>query len=154
MRNLFGHALQHPKIWQREIMAGITAFFAISYIIIVNPLILADAGIPVELSVFATIFSSVIGCLLMAFVANAPIVLTPGMGINAFFTYTICVQMGLSWHEAVAISMISGLIFACVACSRWTGRLSRAVPASLKCAITAGGGGISSVIVTGRGKRA
>jgi len=130
--------LQHPKIWQREIMAGITAFFAISYIIIVNPLILADAGIPVELSVFATIFSSVIGCLLMAFVANAPIVLTPGMGINAFFTYTICVQMGLSWHEAVAISMISGLIFACVACSRWTGRLSRAVPASLKCAITAG----------------
>lgn len=138
MRNLFGHALQHPKIWQREIMAGITAFFAISYIIIVNPLILADAGIPVELSVFATIFSSVIGCLLMAFVANAPIVLTPGMGINAFFTYTICVQMGLSWHEAVAISMISGLIFACVACSRWTGRLSRAVPASLKCAITAG----------------
>ena len=138
MRNLFGHALQHPKIWQREIMAGITAFFAISYIIIVNPLILADAGIPVELSVFATIFSSVIGCLLMAFVANAPIVLTPGMGINAFFTYTICVQMGLSWHEAVAISMISGIIFACVACSRWTGRLSRAVPASLKCAITAG----------------
>ena len=138
MRNLFGHALSHPKIWQREIVAGITAFFAISYIIIVNPLILADAGIPVELSVFATIFSSVIGCLLMAFVANAPIVLTPGMGINAFFTYTICVQMGLSWHEAVAISMISGLIFACVACSRWTGRLSRAVPASLKCAITAG----------------
>ena len=81
------------------------AFFAISYIIIVNPLILADAGIPVELSVFATIFSSVIGCLLMAFVANAPIVLTPGMGINAFFTYTICVQMGLSWHEALAISV-------------------------------------------------
>ena len=138
MRNMFGHALQHPKIWQREIVAGITAFFAISYIIIVNPLILADAGIPVELSVFATIFSSVIGCLLMAFVANAPIVLTPGMGINAFFTYTICVQMGLSWQEAVAISMISGLVFACVACSRWTERLSHAVPASLKCAITAG----------------
>ena len=135
---MFGHALQHPKVWQREIIAGITAFFAISYIIIVNPLILADAGIPVELSVFATIFSSVIGCLLMAFVANAPIVLTPGMGINAFFTYTICVQMGLNWHEALAISLASGLIFALVACSKWAVRLSAAVPASLKCAITAG----------------
>ena len=138
MRNLFGHALDHPKVWQREIVAGITAFFAISYIIIVNPLILADAGIPVELSVFATIFSSVVGCLLMAFVANAPIVLTPGMGINAFFTYTICVQMGLSWHEALAISMISGGIFALVACTRLAGKLSRAVPPSLKCAITVG----------------
>ncbi|WP_073088671.1 NCS2 family permease [Selenomonas ruminantium] len=138
MRKVFGHAFDHPKVWQREVMAGITAFFAISYIIIVNPLILADAGIPVELSVFATIFSSVVGCLLMAFVANAPIVLTPGMGINAFFTYTICVQMGLSWHEALAISAVSGLIFAVVACSPLAGKLSRAVPASLKCAITAG----------------
>ncbi|SDP45046.1 NCS2 family permease [Selenomonas ruminantium] len=138
MRNLFGHALNHPKVWQREIVSGITAFFAISYIIIVNPLILADAGIPVELSVFATIFSSVIGCLLMAFVANAPIVLTPGMGINAFFTYTICVQMGLSWHEALAISLLSGVIFALVACTPLAGKLSRAVPPSLKCAITVG----------------
>lgn len=138
MRNLFGHALAHPKVGQREVVSGITAFFAISYIIIVNPLILADAGIPVELSVFATIFSSVVGCLLMAFVANAPIVLTPGMGINAFFTYTICVQMGLSWHEALGISLLSGVIFAMVACSRWAGRLSAAVPPSLKCAITAG----------------
>ncbi len=138
MRHMFGHALAHPKVWQREIVAGITAFFAISYIIIVNPLILADAGIPVELSVFATIFSSVVGGLLMAFVANAPIVLTPGMGINAFFTYTICVQMGLSWHEALAISLLSGVIFALVACTRLAGKLSRAVPPSLKCAITVG----------------
>ena len=138
MRDLFGGALRKRSIWQRELIAGVTAFFAISYIIIVNPLILADAGIPAELSVFATIFSSVIGCLLMAFVANAPIVLTPGMGINAFFTYTICVQMGLSWHEALAISLVSGLIFAFVACSKWAARLSGAVAPSLKCAITAG----------------
>ena len=119
-------------------IAGITAFFAISYIIIVNPMILADAGIPAELSVFATIFSSVIGCLLMAFWSNAPIVLTPGMGINAFFTYTICVNMGLHWHEAIAISLISGLIFVFVACTKWCTRLSQAVPGSLKSAITAG----------------
>ena len=86
MKKLFDGALQQRKSLQREIIAGITAFFAISYIIIVNPMILADAGIPAELSVFATIFSSVIGCLLMAFWSDAPIVLTPGMGINAFFT--------------------------------------------------------------------
>ena len=69
-----------------EVMAGLTSFFAISYIIIVNPLILADGGIPAELSVFATIFASAVGCLLMALWADAPIILTPGMGINAFFT--------------------------------------------------------------------
>lgn len=138
MKTLFGGALKDRNVWQRELIAGVTAFFAISYIIIVNPLILADAGIPAELSVFATIFSSIIGCLIMAFVADAPIVLTPGMGINAFFTYTICVQLGLSWQEAIAISLVSGLIFAFVACTKWCLKLSRAVPNSLKCAITAG----------------
>ena len=85
-QSIFGGVLRERSACQREILAGITAFFAISYIIIVNPLILADAGMPAELSVFATIFSSVIGCFIMAFVADAPIVLTPGMGINAFFT--------------------------------------------------------------------
>ena len=94
MQALFGGVLKDRRLWQKEILAGITAFFAISYIIVVNPIILSDAGIPAELSVFATIFSSIIGCLIMAFVADAPIVLTPGMGINAFFTYTVCVQMG------------------------------------------------------------
>ena len=138
MGTLFGGALKDRKILQREILAGVTAFFAISYIIIVNPLILADAGIPVGMSVFATIFSSVLGCLIMAFVADAPIVLTPGMGINAFFTYTVCAHMGLSWQEAIAISLVSGLIFAYVACTKWAGHLSAAVSPSLKCAITAG----------------
>ena len=97
---LFDGVLKDRRLWQREILAGITAFFAISYIIVVNPMILADAGIPAELSVFATIFSSIIGCLIMAFVADAPIVLTPGMGVNAFFTYTICVQM--LWNTQAA----------------------------------------------------
>ena len=91
---------------RREIVAGITGFFAISYIIIVNPMILADGGIPADLSVFATIFSSVIGCLIMAFYADAPIILTPGMGINAFFTYTVVASMGLAWQEALAIYLL------------------------------------------------
>lgn len=138
LQTLFEGALKDRRIAQREIVAGITAFFAISYIIVVNPMILADAGIPAELSVFATIFSSIVGCFIMAFVADAPIVLTPGMGVNAFFTYTICVSMGLHWHEAIAITLVSGCIFAFVACTKWRERLSQAVPGSLKCAITAG----------------
>ena len=93
MKKIFGRVLGNSRLMQREILAGVTAFFAISYIIIVNPLILADAGIPAELSVFATILTSVIGCLIMAFVADVPIVLTPGMGVNAFFTYTIWQRM-------------------------------------------------------------
>lgn len=123
---------------RREVVAGITGFFAISYIIIVNPMILADGGIPADLSVFATIFSSVIGCLIMAFYADAPIILTPGMGINAFFTYTVVASMGLSWQEALAISLAAAVLFAIVACTRLRTLLAAAVPASLKTAITVG----------------
>lgn len=123
---------------RREVVAGITGFFAISYIIIVNPMILADGGIPADLSVFATIFSSVIGCLIMAFYADAPIILTPGMGINAFFTYTVVASMGLAWQEALAISLAAAVLFAIVACTRLRTLLAAAVPASLKTAITVG----------------
>lgn len=121
-----------------EVMAGLTSFFAISYIVIVNPLILADGGIPAELSVFATIFASAIGCLLMAFWADAPIILTPGMGINAFFTYTVVVNMGFRWQEALAISLVSALIFFALAVTRAGRVLADAVPKSLKYAVTAG----------------
>ena len=123
---------------RREVVAGITGFFASSYIIIVNPMILADGGIPADLSVFATIFSSVIGCLIMAFYADAPIILTPGMGINAFFTYTVVASMGLAWQEALAISLAAAVLFAIVACTRLRTLLAAAVPASLKTAITVG----------------
>ena len=123
---------------RKEVVAGLTGFFAISYIIIVNPMILADGGIPADLSVFATIFSSVLGCLIMAFYADAPIILTPGMGINAFFTYTVVASMGLAWQEALAISLVSGVLFAIVACTRLRTLLAAAVPASLKTAITVG----------------
>lgn len=136
-----------PSLWQafsdksivkREITAGITGFFAISYIIIVNPMILADAGIPVNLSVFATILSSVAGCLIMGFWANAPIILTPGMGVNAFFTYTIVVNMGLPWQQALAISILASVLYMLVAFTKLGTVLSAAIPASLKTGITVG----------------
>ena len=126
------------KAAKTEIMAGITAFFAISYIIIINPMILADAGIPADLSVFATIFISILGCLVMGLWADAPIVLVPGMGVNAFFTYTVVVNMGFSWQGALAVSLVSGLIFMGLACSRCAAFLTKVIPPSLKYGITAG----------------
>ncbi|WCJ47537.1 NCS2 family permease [Levilactobacillus brevis] len=131
-------ALRHKDVVRNELIAGITGFFAISYIIIVNPLILKDAGIPTDLSVFATIFSSVIGCLIMAFWANAPIILTPGMGVNAFFTYTIVVNMGLSWQEALGIAAVASFVYMLIAFTKVSTILSEAIPESLKSGITAG----------------
>lgn len=129
---------QDKTVLKQEIIAGMTGFFAISYIIIVNPVILKDAGIPTDLSVFATIISSVIGCLIMGFFANAPIILTPGMGVNAFFTYTICATMGMSWQVAVAISMVASVIYMIVAFTSLSSLLAEAIPGSLKSGITAG----------------
>lgn len=130
--------INHCKEAKTEIMAGITAFFAVSYIIIINPMILADAGIPADLSVFATIFISILGCLVMGLWADAPIVLVPGMGVNAFFTYTVVVSMGFSWQGAIAVSLVSGLIFMGLACSRCAAFLTKVIPPSLKYGITAG----------------
>ncbi|MDT1956858.1 NCS2 family permease [Carnobacterium divergens] len=121
-----------------EIIAGLTSFFAISYIVIVNSVILKDAGIPAELSVFATIFISAIGCYLMGIFANAPIILTPGMGVNAFFTYTLVGTLGLRWQEAIGVMMVSSLIYCVIAFSKASDVLSRAVPDTLKHGITCG----------------
>ena len=129
---------KNAKAWKTEILAGVTAFFAVSYIIIVNPLILADSGIPIQLSMLATIFTSAVGCLMMWLWADAPIVIVPGMGVNAFFTYTIVINMGFTWQEALGICFISGIIFVMVACTRFSVILSAVIPQSLKYGITAG----------------
>lgn len=123
---------------KKEMLAGITSFFTIAYIIIVNPLILADAGMPYEGVVLATILTSVVGCLIMGLYANAPIILTPGMGVNAFFTYTIVQGMNLSWQEALAAVVLSGVFFLIVASTPLKDILSKSIPESLKHSITVG----------------
>ncbi|KAF0816233.1 MULTISPECIES: NCS2 family permease [unclassified Cytobacillus] len=123
---------------KKEVMAGTIGFFTIVYIIAVNSLILSEAGIPLEAAIFATIITSVVGCLIMGFWANVPILLVPGMGINALFSYTMVQSMGLSWQEALAVVFISGLIFVFVAFSRFAKTLSESIPHSLKEAITVG----------------
>lgn len=123
---------------RRELMAGLIGFITIVYIVAVNASILEDAGIPLAAGILATVLSSFVGAILMAFWANAPIILVPGMGINALFTYTLCQSMGLSWQEALAAVFVSGLIFTVIAFTRAAQHISHAIPASLKEAITVG----------------
>lgn len=123
---------------RKEILAGTVSFFTIVYIIAVNSSIMADAGIPVEAGIIATILTSFVGCLLMGFGANAPIMLVPGMGINALFSYTLVQGMGLTWQEALAAVFVSGMLFALVAFTSLATKIAQAIPESLKEAITVG----------------
>lgn len=137
LNRLFQLEAQECSI-QQEITAGVTSFFTIAYIVVVNPLILADAGIPLQAGTIATIIASVVGSLLIGLWANAPIVITPGMGINAFFTYTIVQSMGLSWQEALLCVVLSGLFFVLAAVTTLGEKLHRAIPNALKNGITVG----------------
>jgi AGZA family xanthine/uracil permease-like MFS transporter len=124
--------------FKREIVAGTTSFFAISYIIMVNTVILSQAGMPKELTIFGTIFISIIGSILMGLIADAPIVLTTGMGVNSFFTYTLVLSLGLTWQEALAVSFCSGVIYLIVAFTRLSKLFAEVVPETLKTGITVG----------------
>ncbi|MFT9850182.1 NCS2 family permease [Aneurinibacillus sp. REN35] len=123
---------------KKEIVAGTVSFFTIVYIIAVNSSILAEAGIPIEAGMIATILTAFTGCVLMGLSANAPIVLVPGMGINALFSYTLVQGMGLTWQEALAAVVLSGLLFGVVAFTSLSALITRAIPQSLKEAITVG----------------
>jgi AGZA family xanthine/uracil permease-like MFS transporter len=128
----------HETTLKREMMAGMISFFTIVYIIAVNGTILAEAGIPIEAGIIATILTCVVGCWLMGFWANAPIILVPGMGINAMFTYTLVHSMGLTWQEALGVVVISGVIVTVISFTKLSQLLLEAIPNSLKHAITVG----------------
>ncbi len=131
-----------------EIVGGVTTFFAMAYIIFVNPNTLcADLGggffpaMPGELwtpVMVATCASAAIGCILTALLANAPFAQAPGMGLNAFFTYTVCLGMGYTWKEALAIVLLSGILFLIIAISPLRSKIISSIPAFLKNAISAG----------------
>ncbi|UQZ83212.1 Guanine/hypoxanthine permease PbuO [Paenibacillus konkukensis] len=123
---------------RKELLAGVVSFFTIVYIIAVNSSILEDAGIPLEAGIIATALTSFAGCMLMGLWADAPIILVPGMGINALFTYTVVQTMGLSWQEALGAVCVSGLLFALVAFTPLAQSISQSIPDSLKEATTVG----------------
>lgn len=121
-----------------EIMAGITTFMTMAYIIFVNPSICSETGMPFAALMYATIASSILATVLMAFLANYPFALAPGMGLNAYFTYSVVLGMGMPWQTALGAVFISGVVFVILSVSRVREQIVNAVPSTLKSAIGAG----------------
>ena len=121
-----------------ELLAGLTTFVAMSYVIFVNPNIIAEAGVPKEAAIAATIWSAVICTLLMGLWANFPVAVAPGMGLNAFFTYTVVLGAGLSWQTALGAVFISGVCFLVLTLGGIRQAIIAAVPINLKRAIGVG----------------
>ena len=121
-----------------EIVGGVTTFFAMAYIIFVNPSLLSQTGMNSNGVMLATCISAGIGCLLTALLANAPFAQAPGMGLNAFFTFTVCFNMGYTWQEALAIVLLSGILFLVVSVSPLRSKIISSIPGFLKSAISAG----------------
>ena len=122
-----------------EIMAGLTTFFAMSYIIFVNPSMLSQTGMPFGAVFLATIISSMVGTLVMGLFANVPYALAPGMGLNAFFTFTVVFALGFTWQEALAMVFLCGLVNVVITVTKLRKSIIKSIPAGLQNAI---GGGI------------
>lgn len=123
----------------REVIAGLTTFFAMAYIIVVNPNMLAQTGMQWGAVFLATIIASVIGTLIMGLVANVPYAQAPGMGLNSFFTFTVCFTLGFTWRQALSMVFICGLINILITVTKLRKYIIKSIPRSLQNAI---GGGI------------
>ena len=126
-----------------EIVAGATTFFTMAYIIFVNPAILGATGMPQGGIYVATILAAVIATLIMGLFANVPYAQAPGMGMNAFFTYTVCFALGFTWQQALAMVFVCGIINIVVTATQIRKSIIKAIPQSLQYAI---GGGIGLFI--------
>lgn len=124
--------------FRREILAGLTTFLAMAYILAVNPFILGDAGMDLGAVFTATAIAAAIGTLVMGIVAKYPIALAPGMGLNAFFAYTVVLGMGIPWEHALAGVFVSGLLFLILAISGIRETIINAIPQGMKHAVAAG----------------
>ncbi|EPZ61997.1 permease family protein [[Clostridium] sordellii ATCC 9714] len=121
-----------------EVLAGVTTFMTIAYILVVNPSILGQAGMDKGAVFTATAIASGIGCFVMGLLANYPIILAPSMGINAFFTYTVVLGMGYTWQFALCAMFIEGVIFVLLTITNVREKIIECMPEVLKHAITAG----------------
>ena len=127
-------------LFRSEVMAGITTFMTMAYILVVNPMILSQAGMDQGSVFVATALSAAIATFFMGILANYPIALAPGMGLNVFFANTIVLQMGYSWQFALMAVFIEGLIFILLTVTRLREKIIECIPMNLKFAVTAGVG--------------
>ena len=121
-----------------EIMAGLTTFFAMSYIIVVNPSILSQSGMEWGAVFLATILAAIVGTLIMGLVANVPYAQAPGMGLNAFFVYTVCGALEFTWQQALSMVFICGLLNIAITVSKVRKYIMKSIPLSIQNAISGG----------------
>jgi AGZA family xanthine/uracil permease-like MFS transporter len=131
---------EHGTTVRTELLAGVTTFLTMAYIVLVNPAILHDAGLPGAAVAAATCLAAGVGCLLMGLLANYPIALAPGMGLNAYFTYTVVKGMGVPWETALGCVFISGVVFLLLTVAGVRQLIVKAIPRPLFSAVAAGVG--------------
>lgn len=140
MLNKFFKLDERKTTVKTEVIAGITTFLSMAYVLFVNPNILAEAGMPAESVFVTTALAAAIGTLIMALYANYPVAQAPGMGMNAFFAFTICGSVGYTFGQGLFVIFVSGAIFMLLAFSGLREMIINAIPASLKYAVSAGVG--------------
>jgi adenine/guanine/hypoxanthine permease len=145
MERLFNLKAQGTDV-RTELLAGVTTFLTMAYIIFVNPSILGDAGMPKDAVFVATCIAAAIGTLVMGLYANYPIALAPGMGLNAYFAYSVVKGMGFTWEAALGAVFISGCLFILVSVFRIREMIVNGIPHSIRTAITAGIGLFLAII--------
>src|SRR5579862_248516 len=141
MLNLLERYFEFTRLgtnWRTEILAGVTTFLTMAYIVLVNPAILSAAGVPLAAVTAATCLSAASGSILMGIVARYPIALAPGMGLNAYFTYTVCIKMHVPWQTALGAVFISGVIFLALTAAGIRQMILRSIPHELYAAVASG----------------
>ena len=124
--------------FRTEVVAGLTTFMAMAYILAVNPNILSATGMNSDAILLATALASFVGCMAMALLANYPFALAPGMGLNAYFAYTVCIGMGVSWQTALLAVFVEGIVFIVLSLTNVREAIFNAIPLTLKTAVSAG----------------
>ena len=123
---------------RRELVGGLTTFMTMAYIVVINPQILAQAGMPADGVVFATCISAAVASLVMGLYANYPIAMAPGMSLNAYFTYSVCLGMGIPWRTALGVVFLSGVLFVLLTITRVREQIVNGIPNCLKHSTAAG----------------
>lgn len=132
------HLKENETTVRRELLAGVTTFMTMGYVVVVNPQILSEAGMPVEGVLFATCISASIATLIMGLWANYPIALAPGMSLNAYFTYSIVLGRGVPWQTALGVVFLSGCVFLVLTLTNVREQIVNGIPDSLKHGTAAG----------------
>jgi AGZA family xanthine/uracil permease-like MFS transporter len=135
------HLAENQTTVRRELLAGLTTFMTMAYVVVVNPRILSEAGMPVEGVLFATCVSAALATLVMGLWANYPIALAPGMSLNAYFTYSIVIGRGVAWQTALGVVFLSGMLFLLLTLTNLREHIVNGIPDCLKHG-TAGGIGL------------